>query len=227
MKKQLGILLMLCWMLSACIQDDIIFDTVLETFRITNRIDTLGLGDTFSFETRYTNNIGEVASPTISWSSSDDNIASVNANGAVTGIALGAANIYAKVLLANNTAVGDTLPIIVASETTDVASGARSGSIAATSSYNLKGDFTLTQAGDDLILDFASNYEASQALPGLYVYLTNNPNTISGALEIGKVTTFAGAHDYTIEDVDVSKYDYVLYFCKPFRVKVGDGVIND
>ena len=46
------------------------------------------------------------------------------------------------------------------------------------------------------------------------------------ALEIGAVETFNGAHSYVIENTDISEYEFILYFCKPFVVKVGDGQIN-
>ena len=103
---------------------------------------------------------------------------------------------------------------------------AKSGQITTTSSYALSGDFSLTAENNDLVLAFDENYNASTALPGLYIYLTNNPSTISGALEIGKVQTFSGVHSYTIPNVDINEYSHVLYFCKPFNVKVGDGEIE-
>jgi len=84
----------------------------------------------------------------------------------------------------------------------------------------------LREEGGNLTLRFEDDYRASTALPGLYVYLTNNPNSTNSALEIGAVTTFSGAHTYTIEDVDISEYQYILYFCKPFNVEVGEGLIE-
>ena len=101
-----------------------------------------------------------------------------------------------------------------------------SGTIVSTSSYKLEGDFSLSETNGTLTLSFVDNYEASSALPGLYVYLTNNPNSINDALEIGKVEVFKGAHSYEIDNTSITAFDYVLYFCKPFRVKVGDGKIN-
>ena len=64
-------------------------------------------------------------------------------------------------------------------------------------------------------------YELS--LPGLYAYLTNNPSTVNNAFEIGRVETFSGAHSYRISGVGLNDYDDLLYWCKPFSVKVGDG----
>ena len=86
---------------------------------------------------------------------------------------------------------------------------------------------TLTEDGDDLLLQIGEDYEASSSLPGLYLYLTNNINSTANAFEIGMVDTFAGAHTYRIEDIGVNDYDHVLYYCKPFRVKVGDGSFDN
>ena len=47
-------------------------------------------------------------------------------------------------------------------------------------------------------------------------------------LEIGAVEVFKGAHSYILEgDIPLNQYDYLLYYCKPFNVKVGDGPIGD
>lgn len=64
-------------------------------------------------------------------------------------------------------------------------------------------------------------------MPGLYVYLTNNTNTINNALEVAKVKAFSGAQSYEItEDIDLTTYDFVLFYCKPFLVPVGEGELN-
>ena len=74
--------------------------------------------------------------------------------------------------------------------------------------------------------EFGDDYQASTSLPGLYVYLTNNPATANNAFEIGRVEIFNGAHSYRISGVGLNEYDYLLYWCKPFSVKVGDGEIR-
>jgi len=84
----------------------------------------------------------------------------------------------------------------------------------------------LDEIDGGVALNIADNYKTTSALPGFYVYLTNNPNSINDAVEIGEVTIFEGAHSYEILGVGLTDYDYVLYFCKPFRVKVGDGKIE-
>jgi len=79
-----------------------------------------------------------------------------------------------------------------------------------------------------LVLNIAGNWLASSNLPGLFVYLTNNPNTLNGAFEISEVTVFEGAHSFDVPaGADLNTYNHLLYFCKPFGVKVGDGEIEE
>lgn len=220
-----GLLLSL---LSSCIGDDIIADEVPERLRINNRIDSLKLGDSFQFEVMFFNNIGQQEERQVSWSTSDANTISVDQNGLATAHEMGTATITATVNLPDKAPVEDSFEVVVSDVTTEVEeNGNRSGMIKTTSSYVLTGDFEFFEEGTALTLSFAENYAASSALPGLYIYLTNNPNTITGAYEIGEVTKFSGAHTYEIPaDVGLDTYNYVLYFCKPFRVKVGDGEIK-
>lgn len=225
--RQLNLLwLLLGLSLTSCIQDDIIDDLVPEALQFTNPIDTIAFGETYQLETRFTNNIGQTENPSLQWWSSDDNILTVTNTGLLTGVAKGSAQVF--VALASNDLPDliATLDIVVDEETTIVDVGQRSGAIQTTSSYVLTGDFTVVQDGMDLRIDFKENYEASRSLPGLYLYLTNNPNSVSGALEVGKVATFSGTHTYVIENLDIQEFDYLFYYCKPFRVKVGDGTIN-
>ena len=41
------------------------------------------------------------------------------------------------------------------------------------------------------------------------------------------VQVFDGAHEYALPaGIGLLDYDYLLYYCKPFGVKVGDGAID-
>ncbi len=221
----LGLLLSL---LTSCIGDDIIADEVPERLRINNRIDSLKLGDSFQFEVMFFNNIGQAEDRQVDWNTSDANVISVSPSGLATAHEKGAATITATVNIPDRAPVEDSFEVVVSDVTTEVeAMTNRNGSIKTTSSYVLTGDFELFQEGNSLILSFDESYRASSALPGLYVYLTNNPNTTTNAYEIGMVTQFNGAHTYEIPaDIGLDTYNYLLFFCKPFRVKVGDGEIN-
>ncbi len=214
-------------LLSGCIGDDIVFDTVPEAVRILNPIDSLTVGDTHQFEARFTNNIGETEAQDITWSSSDTNVMAIDENGLATALAEGRATLTAEVAPGGQGPVSDAIEVVVTEEEViGNPSGERSGAIRTTSSYLLEGSFILRQDGDDIVLEFGGDYRASASLPGLYVYLTNNPSTVNNAFEIGKVQTFSGAHSYRISGVGINDYSYLLYWCKPFSVKVGDGKIE-
>ena len=91
------------------------------------------------------------------------------------------------------------------------------------SSYQLDGKATL-KPGAQLQLILSSDFETTNALPGLYLYLTNNPSTINNALEIGAVKAFSGAQVYDVPaGVGLQDYSHILFYCKPFVVPVGAG----
>lgn len=102
------------------------------------------------------------------------------------------------------------------------------GQIRTTSSYTLEGNFRYEHNGTQIILSIDDSYRASSSLPGLYLYLTNNPNSPEDGFEVGAVSVFSGAHSYTLPaSIGLMDYKYLLYWCKPFRVKVGDAQIFD
>ena len=146
---------------------------------------------------------------------------SISSSGKVTAFNPGAAEITLEYQSGSIT-LSDSKTVGVGERTVITDTGA-SGILKSTSSYKLTGTFSVSEDGADLVVAFDEDYEASTALPGLFVYLSNNPNTISGAHEIQAVEIFKGAHSYTIPNTAISEYQYVLYFCKPFNVKVGDG----
>ncbi|MEO0627390.1 MAG: Ig-like domain-containing protein [Bacteroidota bacterium] len=221
-----SITLLFCW---SCIGDDFINDFVDPEIRINTTPDSLTIDSSFQYSARYFNNVGVETDVQFDWLSSDPSIASVDGLGNVTAHTLGSVEISASYSDGMNTASATATlhtaetPIVIIEEQPDTLVGR----VETTTFYTLRGDFTLREDLDQgtIVLSFADDYRADTALPGLYVYLSNNPNTTANAYEIGEVTNFSGAHQYTIPDVAIDQYAYVLYFCKPFNVKVGDGEI--
>lgn len=212
--------------LTGCIGDDIIFDTVAEKVSLNNSLDSLQVDSTYQLEARFSNNIGVEETKTFEWESLTPATISVDQNGLLKGLAVGEASIKVSTNGVEGM-ISITMDFIVSENATVTTNTDRSGEIKTTSSYLLEGKFTLKEDNGNIVLSFDDSYNASTALPGLYVYLTNNPNTTSGAFEIGAVKIFNGAHSYEIkENFDVNTYEYVLYYCKPFGVKVGDGKIE-
>jgi len=222
MKKILIILLTL----SGCIGEDIVFDEVSSEIRLTNPLVSLEISTSYQFEYMLLNNVGEEVIPDeLIWQSSDESILTIDADGLALAVDYGSVIITFTAMLGESI-TASTFEFEITDETV-ITRTERFGVLKSTSSYTLEGDFDLSEEGDNLLLTFESNYVADTGLPGLYVYLSNNPNSITNAYEIGVVTKFSGAHSYTISGVDLYDYSYVLYFCKPFNVRVGDGEIKD
>lgn len=214
----LGLLLLL----GGCIGDDFVADFVEPVLRITRSADTLAVGSSFDFKYEYFNEVGQPQAVEALWASSNPAVLAIDpVNGRAEALSAGEADIRLS--------YGDLTDVVhvTAGSSTVVNNNERSGTIRTTSSYLLQGSFVVrSNAAGGITISIAEDYRASTALPGLYVYLTNNPATRSGALEIGRVTVFSGAHTYEIPNVGLSDYTYLLYYCKPFNVKVGDGSIN-
>jgi len=222
--KQFFLLNLAALFLVGCIGDDFIFDEVEPEIRITNKIDSIQINKDFQLEFIYLNNIGNEETVEALWSSDDINIATVSEDGLLTGVSTGSTNINVRAEI-DNSVYEDQFEIVVSQDEVVESSTIVTGNIATTTFYKLEGDFSMEEQGDDLVLSFEENYCASSSLPGLYVYLSNNKNSIANALEIGKVTIFNGAHEYTIPNTKIADYAFIIYFCKPFNVKVGDGTI--
>lgn len=226
MKNSIFYFFAFVFVFQSCIGDDVIFDTVEPEIRITNPIDSIEINTAHQFSFAYFNNIGQAENNVEPfWKSSNPSVISIEQDGTAFAANKGAATISVE-YIAEEKLVIDSIQVGVGKETV-VTNTNRSGTIKTTSSYRLQGDFTIEDNGTGGVnINFAGNFDASTALPGLYVYLTNNPNTTSGAKEIQKVTVFNGAHSIEVQDVGVSDYSHILYFCKPFNVKVGDGEIE-
>lgn len=222
MKRFFWLLLGVC----GCVGEDIVMDEVDPEVRITNAITNMQINSTWQFEYMYLNSAGMDATPDeVIWSTSDAFIATIDENG------LARAQNYGAVSITLSATEGEsetdtTITFQVTDDLTVVNQGVRTGSIQTTSSYVLTGDFEVSIDDGSLTIRFSSDYVADQNLPGLYVYLTNNPNSPAGGYEIGPVTVFDGAHSYTIPGIDLFDYDYLFYYCKPFKVKVGHGDIE-
>lgn len=212
--------------LSGCIGQDIVADEVSPEVRITNAISNMEINTSWQFEYMYLDNVGAESTPDeTTWSTSNADIAIINQDGLATALDYGNVEITITATT-NEVAVDTTIAFEVSDNPTMLSQNTRSGIIATTSSYELTGDFEISMDGNELVIQIASNYIADQGLPGLYVYLTNNPNTPTDGYEIGQVEVFSGAHQYRIPEIDLFDYDYIFYYCKPFKVKVGHGNIE-
>lgn len=202
--------------------------TVTPTLEISNGIVQITVGTDYTLEINYTDENGDqIQREQLQWESSNSDIISNNQNGNITPLNAGTVSITVSTII-SGVLISDTNFINVVNPDTIPTITSFTGMVATTSSYQLEGGFTLALEEGQLILSLDSDYRASRALPGLYVYLSNNRNTTAQALEIGAVTVFEGAHQYTLpSSVGLMDYQYILYWCKPFNVKVGEAKIYD
>ena len=203
--------------------DEFTVNTIGEMMSINNPLNKLMVGETHQYTTTYTDNTGQNKDVSVSWSSSNEAIASINQEGFLTATNIGEVTIKASYTNANGEEILDTNTFSIQGKAVNT----KSGTIRSTSSYELTGTFMLSEipGTNNLELKIENNYKASTSLPGLYLYLTNNPNTIANAKKIQKVAVFNGAHSYIIENTSINEFSHLLYWCKPFSVKVGDGEI--
>jgi len=211
-------------LLQSCIKDDFIEDMVEAQLRITSTLKTLAVGDEFQFEKQYLNEIGQEEELEGLWSSTDTDILTITPSGLATAVSQGVTDISVEVMVSGDV-ITQSIPIEVGEETIN-SSISITGNIVTTSSYVLEGDFELSAEESDLKLSIADNYKASTGLPGFYVYLSNNRNSIANAKEIAEVKIFSGSHSYTIKDASITDYQFIVYYCKPFNIKVGEAELN-
>ncbi len=212
-------------LLYSCIGEYVINDLVDPMVRIDNPISALQVSSTHQYTATYFNNIGVAEALNVTWLSSDVEVVQISPNGLATALMEGNAIITAQVTSESGILFSQN-SIVVTTEETSPNSLVKSGIIITTSSYELRGSFTIEQMNNLIQIIVNEDYVASSSLPGLYLYLTNNPNSIGGALEVGPVEVFKGAHEYIINDVHINDYSHLLYWCKPFSVKVGEGKIE-
>ena len=218
------VVIALALLATGCIGTDYIDDGVAAEVRIASLPDTVAFGDTIDLQATYFNNVGRETPAAVRWASANPDVFRITERGEGIAVSTGETTLSAEVD-DDGATIRAEAPIIVG-EQTIVHVRERRGTIRTTSSYELAGSFVIREDGLDLIVDIAEDYRASTALPGLFFYLTNNPSTTEGAEEVARVEVFRGAHSYRVRNMQLTDFSHVLYFCKPFNVKVGDGRIE-
>jgi len=208
----------------ACIGTDILDDLIEARIAMVNSVEVLIVGDFYQFEAAYFDNIGLKQPVQFDWTTSDQLVLEINENGLAQAVAPGTVTISASVNgMTSSVAVTVFDPSVVNEDSIrmqQTQQGTRTAQLKTVSSYPLEG--TVTFSGQTL--EFSTDFKTTSALPGLYVYLTNNTSTINNALEIGAVKEFSGSQVFEVPgNVQLQDYSHVLFYCKPFVVPVGNG----
>jgi hypothetical protein len=214
----------------ACIGTDIVDDFVEPRISATNQIETFLIGDNHLYQASYFDNTGVEQPASFQWFSSDPQVVEMDPGGFAVALAAGVSIItYAANDLEQSFTVNVLDPQQVNEDSVrmqqqQTQTGDRSAELMTVSSYLLEGTAVLTTMEGALILELLDDFRTTDALPGLYVYLTNNTRSISNAVEISEVSMATGAQSYVVPDgVEIQDFSHVLFYCKPFRVPVGEG----
>ena len=184
--------------------------------RITKFAMFLNEGEQFQFEADYINDSGILdENASISWSSSNESVISINSNGLATANAVGTSTITAS---SQNISTSIDMEI----EGSNVEE--RTGSLMGTG-YDIEGDFVLSEnEAGDLILTI-TNYKPDG--PGPYFYLSNinEPRQVDG-INLGDAST-SGDITINVSEIDENAtlltYDFLVIWCQPFGVRLGVG----
>ena len=229
MKK---VILFVVWILPifSCVKTDFVNDRVDPKIFISNPLLELKKnGASHQFQVNYFNYVGkEIENPNVSWTSNNPSVLAITEDGIASGLEFGTATVTATLITSEEDLTITNKDDVMVSMSTLTESIEFIGTIVSTSNYLLKGSYALkVHENNTLRLSLGNDYEASTSMPGLYIYLGNNPTSIADAYEIGPVTVFQGAHFYNLPStISIYDYSYILYWCKPFGVKVGEGQIQ-
>ena len=87
-------------------------------------------------------------------------------------------------------------------------------------SYNLQGTFSVDGTG----IHVNDDYQGTTA-PGPVWYLSNSSESIQGGVRIGSANKSSGRH--TIGTTQALDYEYLILWCDPFSVFIGNGKLKD
>lgn len=223
MKNSLYMIMLVILGVSSCIDTDIVEEVVVpETVSITASVDSLMLGDSFTFAADFFDILGRRAEGTVNWSSSDATIIDINQEGVAMALTPGNVYISAAVGVARDSVR------VNSGEVTSIMQIERMGMFRGLRNYSVEGTFTLIDTDDELELTFGSDFRSSNG-PGLFIYLSNSGTSVNGGIELGPIKANSGMQTYTIskEDAQLNSYSHVVVYCKPFGVSFGFGEFDN
>lgn len=220
--------------LNSCIQEDIVDDAVPEELRIISSVNTLKVGDVVKLQASYFNNVGEKENKSIVWETSNPAVLSVDPlTTNITAEAEGTATISVKTTGTSGELTDSEIIMVVNDDVVVMPTEkTKVGTISPTSSYVAAGDFEIINTAGGIQIKLAENYVADQTLPGFALFLTNNPNSLSNALQIDAYDDndgvhYKGAFTYKLDGVGINDYQYLVQWCRPFSILVGKANITD
>ncbi len=175
---------------------------------------SIEVGAMQQFEAMATTSDGmEISDVEFAWTSSDEMVATVDSNGLATGVGAGEVTITATVdEISDDAMMTVTAPL-----------PSRSGTIMeVTAGYDMRGTVYLEHdSTGELVLRLGSDFNVLRAAR-IYIILSTTNRVTGNFLELVELTKFSGEQVHSLpEEVELDTYDYVIIYCKPFRLIFG------
>lgn len=169
-------------------------------------------GQTHQFQAMPQNVNGDPVAAGVTWASDDVAVATVDANGLVTAVAPGMAQITAR---ADGVA---SSPAAV-----QVLGASRTGTFQPKpgTSYTVSGTATLREdMSGGLILELSNDFRSSEG-PALAIYLSNSTGVDGSSFKVEDLTSVTGPQTFPISGVGLNDFRHVVIHCVPFNVTFG------
>ncbi|WPR70644.1 hypothetical protein SLW70_11950 [Flavobacterium sp. NG2] len=220
--------------LNSCIKEDIVDDQIEESIRINNSFSNFTVGETIVLDAFFFDNLGMKQTVVFDLKSNNPSIVEIeNSTQKIIAKSKGTTTIVVSAVY-NGKQIENTATITVIESGTppDPNNVIKIGTLVKTSSYASAGDFEITAITGGIRIQFASNYVADQNLPGFAMYLTNNPNSRTGAIKIDAQgdadgVIYKGAFTMDVMGVGINDFGYLTHWCDPFSIKVGEAQIKN
>jgi hypothetical protein len=151
---------------------------------------------------------GIISGLTFTWQSADPTIVEVSPTGVITGKTYGSTSITAS----SNGIVSTSLPVQVVRK-------------ANFSGLGSAGSAKLFIESGVLKLQTSSNFSVSTGAPDLRIYLGNNPNSLTGSVQVADLNNplqYSGMHTWNIASpTTITSYRYVFVWCAAFGGNYG------
>ncbi len=193
--------------------------TQVATIRIDGDDRTIQKGLTENLSARAFNLSGEeIPNVTISWASDNTDVATVSADGLVTAVESGGANITASASGVSSVPIRITVP-----------GSSRSGRFTARqgTSYTVRGGVTVREKDTGgLIVEFADDFGTSNG-PDIQVVISATENFTPNSISLGVVKSTSRAQSYDVPaGVALADVNWILIHCVSFNVTFGQAEMN-
>ena len=135
------------FLLLGCIGEDIVLDEVDPIIQFTNPISSLEVNTFYQFEYMFLDDVGATVDPaSVSWTSSDETLLTVDDTGLVRGLNNGTVTLSVSAML-NELAADTSITFEITGDPTTSSVTERMGSVRTTSSYVLRRRFHAKHGG--------------------------------------------------------------------------------